>query len=58
MTKTIAEVAESLGYSLLPWQQEAAKDIEAGRLVTWMPEGRRAGRATWRRILRAWKEQG
>ena len=46
----IDEAAEALGVDLLPWQREIGQRILDGELVV-MPLGRRAGRATLRRVL-------
>lgn len=54
--KTIAEVAKDLGYELLPWQAEVAQQIESGQFGIYM-DGRRAGRQTFRRIVKRWNEQ-
>lgn len=47
---TIDEAAEALGVDLLPWQREIGQRILDGERVV-MTGGRRAGRATLRRVL-------
>lgn len=47
---TIDEAAEALGVELLPWQREVGQRILDGERVV-MVGGRRAGRATWRRVV-------
>lgn len=46
----IDKAAQALGVELLPWQREVGERILNGELVL-MPSGRRAGRATLRRVL-------
>lgn len=54
---TIAEVAEQMGFPLLPWQQRIAEALERGdQLVLDYPASLRAGRRTFRRILARWNE--
>lgn len=47
----IEEVAAELGVDLLPWQREVGQRLLDGERV-YMVGGRRAGRATLKRVLR------
>lgn len=46
----IDEAADALGVELLPWQREVGQRILGGERVA-MVGGRRAGRATLRRVV-------
>ena len=52
----IADYAESLGITLLPWQRAYAEAVERGERPV-MQMSKQAGRTTLRRVINGWHEQ-